>query len=660
MKRAYFSASIDEFLSKSTDQVLGMLVGSSTFDTNIDQRNSWQTQISLLQLNLDEEQHGDGHLFFEYSIPRMGKRVDLVLIISGIIFVIEFKVGERRYPRYAIEQVEDYGLDLKNFHSGSHRRPVVPILVSTAAMPTDNEVRCAPDQLYRPLLVNADTLVSTVDQVTTQLHEPDIDAMDWANSPYRPTPTIVEAAQALYRGHNVSEISRSDAGARNLSRTASAIDQVIADAKTNNKKSICFITGVPGSGKTLAGLNIANERHNIDEGEHAVFLSGNGRLVAVLREALARDKVFQAKAHGTKLSKKQAKSEASVFIQNIHHFRDEYLQIDKAPVERVTVFDEAQRAWTQEQASRFMKARKGVSNFDKSEPEFLIEVMDRHKSYAVIVALIGGGQEINTGEAGLPEWFAALSSRFPNWHVYMPQQLTDYEYGRGQDLAALIDSSQLTVSNDLHLGVSVRSYRAETVSDTVKYILDGDVEAATEAISKIADAYPIAVTRDLGTARRWLRWKARGTERYGIVASSGALRLKPDGLNVKAKIDPVHYFLNDKADVRSSYYLEDVASEFDVQGLELDWACIAWDTNLYPVNGDWIYRQFSGTKWQLIKDANNRLYLKNAYRVLLTRARQGMVIYVPAGDSNDPTRDPAEYDSVANYLLELGIPVLQE
>ncbi len=590
----------------------------------------------------------------------MGKRVDTVFILGGVIFAIEFKVGERAYPRYALDQVEDYGLDLKNFHSGSHLKATVPVLAATEAEPAPNSLSRASDGLYSTLLVNKNTLVSTIENAVREIDEPSFDAEEWAESIYSPTPTIVEAAQALYRGHNVKDITRSDAGAENLSKTAKAIDGVIADAKANNRKSICFITGVPGSGKTLAGLNIANERHNIDEGEHAVFLSGNGPLVNVLREALARDKVLQAKARGESLTKSVAKSETSVFIQNIHHFRDENLVSKEAPIERVAVFDEAQRAWTQEQAARFMKAKRSIPDFSMSEPEFLIDVMNRHEGYAVIICLIGGGQEINTGEAGLPEWFAALANRFQDWHVYMPGRLREFEYGRGQDLKSMIDPSRLAVSDDLHLAVSVRSYRAETVSAVIKHILDGNESEAYKVLQPIQESYPIVLTRDLETARQWLRWKARGTERYGIIASSGALRLKPDGLNVKAKIDPVNWFLNNKSDVRSSYYLEDVASEFDVQGLELDWTCVAWDPNFFRQDDDWVYRRFSGTKWQFINDEDRRLYLKNAYRVLLTRARQGMVIYVPPGDERDPTRLPEQYNSIAEYLLGLGILSLSD
>jgi hypothetical protein len=660
LNRAFYSAPVSQFLSDAADEVLGILVRNNTFDTTQEQRYAWSEQISIFQRHLCTERHAAGHLFFEYAIPRMGKRVDAVLILNGAIFVVEFKVGERKYPRYAIDQVEDYGLDLKNFHSGSHDRATVPVLVATEAEVLSNNLRCAPDKLYAPLLVNKGTLVSTLENAAREIDEASFDPEEWADSIYAPTPTIVEAAQALYRGHNVAEITRSDSGAKNLSKTASAIDKVITGAKANGSKSICFITGVPGSGKTLAGLNIANERHNIDSGEHAVFLSGNGPLVNVLREALARDRVSQAEARGESLKKRVAKSETEVFIQNIHHFRDDNLVTDRAPIERVAVFDEAQRAWTLDQAGRFMKAKRGIPDFAMSEPEFLIDVMDRHDGYAVIVCLIGGGQEINTGEAGLPEWFAALSSRFQNWHVYMPGRLRDYEYGRGEDLPSKIDPDRLTVSDDLHLAVSVRSYRAETVSSAVKHILDGDKTAALEALQSIQNSYPIVLTRSLDVARRWLQWKARGTERYGIVASSGALRLKPCGLNVKATIDPVNWFLNDKADVRSSYYLEDVASEFDVQGLELDWACVAWDANFFRRDDGWVYRRFSGTKWQSVNDSDKRLYLKNAYRVLLTRARQGMIIYVPPGDDRDPTRLSAPYNSIAEYLLEVGVQELSD
>lgn len=658
MNRSYYSNSAASFAHDSDDHILGVLTTHHSFALDLLQRNAWRFQIQLFRKILALEPNLPAHLFFEFAIPRMGKRVDVVLAHRGVIFVLEFKVGEQQYPKHAIDQVIDYGLDLKNFHSGSHERPVVPMLVSTHAESAPNTLVVSADGLYQPLRANAENLWDVIRETADKIAEPDFDADEWARSIYKPTPTIVEAAQALYQGHDVDDISRSDSGAINLSRTANSIGKVIDKSKTEHRKAICFVTGVPGSGKTLAGLNIANERHDIDEGEHAVFLSGNGPLVNVLREALARDDVEQRVAEGTRLPIGEARSKAEAFIQNIHHFRDDAIETDQAPIEKVVVFDEAQRAWTLKQTSRFMKDKKGFPDFNMSEPEFLIGVMDRHKDYAVIVCLIGGGQEINTGEAGLPEWFAALSRLYKDWDVHVSDQLQAYEYNRGQDLYGSIDADRLHIEKDMHLAVSIRSYRAEAVSELVRNILDGETETATTTYQAVCSDYPIVITRDLGRAKDWIRSKARGTERYGLVASSGAMRLKPIGIHLKAKIDPVTWFLNGKDDVRSSYFLEDAATEFDIQGLELDWTCVAWDSNLYRKDGNWEYRKFTGTTWKSVNDLDVKLYLKNAYRVLLTRARQGMVILIPEGSDDDPTRGREEYDETFEYLRSIGIPVI--
>jgi len=657
VRRSYYSAPFQQFLNDSDEHVLGALAKSHHLSLDLLQTNAWRAQIQIFRRILGDGELTGGYLFFEFAIPRMGKRVDVILIYRGLVLVLEFKVGERDYPKHALDQVVDYGLDLKNFHAGSHGRPVVPILVCTEAERVSSEIVSQEDGLYRPLLANSRNLAEIINGAADQVAEPEFDPKDWANSPYKPTPTIIEAAQALYRGHNVKEISRSDSGAINLSRTAAEIGGIIDRTKEEGSKSICFITGVPGSGKTLAGLNIANERHNADQAEHAVFLSGNGPLVSVLREALARDEVDHRKLKGEASTKKEALSRAQAFIQNIHHFRDDALASDKAPIERVVVFDEAQRAWTMKHTAKFMKDR-GIAEFTMSEPEFLISVMNRHEGYAVIVCIVGGGQEINTGEAGLPEWFNALGSKFSDWNVYVSDRLEDFEYTRGYELYKKLPEDQVTVSPNLHLAVSVRSYRAELVSDFVKQLLDGNVERAAELHLGFSEKYPIVLTRNLETARNWLRSKARGTERFGLVASSGALRLKPLGILIKGKIDPAVWFLKGQEDVRSSFYLEDAATEFDIQGLELDWTCIAWDGNFYRTNDNWNYRKFSGTRWQVIRDDLARIYLKNAYRVLLTRARQGMVIFVPEGSTDDPTRTTEYYDGTFDYLCLIGLPVI--
>ncbi|MHC4233006.1 MAG: DUF2075 domain-containing protein, partial [Planctomycetota bacterium] len=594
----------------------------------------------------------------EYSIPRMGKRVDNILLIDGIVFVLEFKVGEESYPLYALDQALDYALDLKNFHEQSHTKKIIPILISTHAIEHINVLQPFEDSVFEPLRANKKNLMRILKWASAEHKDGQMDADAWQQSIYKPTPTIIEAAQALYKGHSVQEISRSDGGAINLSKTSDAIAKIIDDSKLHNRKSICFITGVPGAGKTLAGLNIANERHNVDEDEHAVFLSGNGPLVQVLQEALARNEVQDKKGTSEEITKNEALRHTKVFIQNIHHYRDDALQTNEPPIGQVAVFDEAQRAWTLEQTSSFMKRKKGILDFTMSEPDFLIGVMDRHNDWAIIICLIGGGQEINTGEAGLPEWFSALQRNHPDWNVYVSDKLIDFEYTRDIDLLSKIQPDKLHIQPDLHLAVSVRSFRSEKVSALVKTILDIDVNKAQGLFSSLQENYPIVLTRSLQTARAWLKKKSRGTERHGLVASSGAMRLKPFGVHVKSKVDPPNWFLNDKEDIRSSYFLEEAATEFDIQGLELDWTCVCWDADLRLNNRQWQYKSFRGTSWNNVNDDIRKLYLKNAYRVLLTRARQGMVIFVPEGDPSDHTRQPEFYDQTAEYLMQCGIPLI--
>lgn len=652
MSRFYYRKIISDFLADSTKFILGELTASHEFSLEEQQKNSWVTQIELLK---DWLKDTTGEIIFEYSIPRMGKRIDCIVISGCVVFAIEFKVGAQSYDNHAVTQVTDYALDLKNFHEQSHNKNIVPILICTKAVYQTPLLEFYADRIAKTILTNGKSLSQIISLAQSQSIGTEISVDDWLGSIYKPTPTIIEAAQALYRGHDVEEISRSDSGAINLSKTAKVISEIIENSKQNNNKSICFLTGVPGAGKTLAGLNLANSWHNEDESEHAVFLSGNGPLVDVLREALARNEVETARENGEKKKKSNTISKAKAFIQNIHHFRDDALESTKAPIERVVVFDEAQRAWTLKQTASFMKTKKGKSDFNQSEPEFLIGVMDRHSDWATIICLIGGGQEINTGEAGLHEWFSSLKRSFPNWNIHISSKLADFEYTQGTALYDADDLKRVHLHDDLHLSVSVRSFRSEKVAAFVKAVLDCDSETARELYLDVQSTYPIYITRDITCAKAWLRSHARGSERYGLIASSGAIRLKPFAINVKNSIDPINWFLNDEKDVRSSYFLEDVATEFDVQGLELDWTCVAWDADLRHNGTEWLLRSFRGAKWQTVNDEDAKRYLKNAYRVLLTRARQGMVIFVPHGSSEDETRPPSFYDETFNYLRALGV-----
>ena len=539
MSRSYYSSEIQKFLEEPIDQILGHLARSNQFELQEQQRNAWVAEITILKEELEDLTSAT--VLFEYTIPRMGKRADVILILNGLIFVLEFKINQYLYSGHDMDQCLDYALDLKYFHEESRNAKIIQILIATDAVDLENNFKQYADGVFITIKCNKNNLKKTILRLSQEFGGDYIDPTAWENSIYKPTPTIIEAAQALYQGHNVREISRSDSGAENLTRTADAINKIIEKSKKDKTKSICFITGVPGAGKTLAGLNLANERHKISEEEHAVFLSGNGPLVRVLQEALARNKVKNSQV---KIKKNEALRESSTFIQNIHHFRDNALEDKHPPIEKVVVFDEAQRAWDQKQTSSFMLRKRG-KRFGQSEPEFLINVMDRHQDWCVIVCLIGGGQEINRGQAGLLEWFSAIKTQFKHWQVY--------------------------VSNE--------------ISDT----------------------------------------------------------------------DPCDWFLNSKNDIRSCYFLEYVATEFDIQGLELDWVCVAWDADFRSSNQEWTYYKFSGTSWKKIQNKENLWYLKNAYRVLLTRARQGLVIFIPEGNENDSTAKSIIYNGTYEYLKEIGL-----
>lgn len=651
--RSYYSGPIAEFLRQSSDEILGIIHSNDiSAETTIQQSNTWESEVQILKDQL--RFLVDGRIIFEYTIPRMGKRVDAVVLYRNIVFLLEFKCGDTEYRQSTYDQVYDYALDLRNFQKESHNKLLVPIMVSTRA----EEVACVIrelDRIIEPIRCNSHNLGVVIGHIATQYNEPAFDYVLWENSEYLPTPTIVEAAQALYRGHNVHDITRSDAGAENLTVTTDEINRIIEYSKSNGRKAMCFITGVPGAGKTLVGLNIAIQRSDARQGEHAVFLSGNFPLVTVLQEALARDKVEQEKQRGNRISKTDALRSTSAFIQIIHKYRDSFVGNNSVPPERVAIFDEAQRAWTQDMIEKFMATKKGVSTFPYSEPEFLISTMDRHQDWAVVICLVGGGQEINTGEAGLPEWFDSLRRTFPDWDVYITPQLNDDEYRRGRSWSSMIEGLNTFERDKLHLATSVRSFRTPDLAAFVKAVLDANTDEAKALYQRIKDKYPIVITRDLAMAKSWVRARCQGTTRYGLLASSGALRLKPEGIFVKNEVSVANWFLNGKDDVRSSYMLEDVVTEFDVQGLELDYSVVAWDADYRYVNGEWTFNNFVGNRWNNVSSEERRLYLKNAYRVLLTRARQGMAIFIPTGSDNDHTRKCEWYNGIYEYLREIGI-----
>lgn len=683
---AYYNASIKDFLQADGEDVLKTLAFYGSNEPN--QVFAWVNEISLMKKILVNCPDEEAQILFEYTIPRLNKRADVIVLLRGIVFCIEFKVNATEYLAQDKDQVMDYALDLKNFHQASHDLAIVPILVATNAPDTLIEIQPSRynDMVYTPMLVNAKYLSTAITKVLALEHakpfEPGL-VDRWVISRYEPTPTIVEAAQALYVNHSVEDITRTEASGEQLQITTNYILDVIRRSHVNKEKSICFVTGVPGAGKTLVGLNVAIEQEKKMEGESkdnlAVYLSGNGPLVKVLTAALARDKALRTGATVSD-SQRQVKR----FIQEIYNYREQMLNKIKTPVqngvleidpslaseetnagygeiEHIAIFDEAQRAWNHQKLAYWLERggsygnKKKVPNFPMSEAEFLIWSMNLRKDWAVIVCLVGGGQEIHSGEAGIGEWINACNKLFPNWNVYISDHLTDKEYAEGNVKGLLANNPKVTYSPDLHLAVSMRSFRAEKLSLMVHHILDRKPDEARAIYQEIKDKYPIVLTRDLNFAKDWLRDKARGTERYGIIVSSKADRLRPLAIDVKRSCDVVKWFLDDKKDLRSSMFLEDVATEFDVQGLELDWTCLVWDGDLRYTETGWDYNQFSYTynRWNKNKQEINQSYQLNAYRVLLTRARQGMVICVPNGVPYDDTRKPEYYDKTYEYLAQI-------
>lgn len=670
---------------------------------------AWADEIRIMQEVLQPWKDEDGQVIFEYDIPRLGKRIDVVLLLRGLIFCLEFKVGEREMLQSNIEQVLDYALDLKNFHLLSQNRNIVPILIPTRFQSSSNEFRPSvyDDSIYNPLVTGANGLQQLIADVLAHAGatapDPSLGA-DWVISPYSPTPTIIEAAKRLYENHSVEDITRHEADKVSTDRTIAYILDVIKTSREKGEKSICFVTGVPGAGKTLVGLDVAVKQYyqngeKLSEDEGAVYLSGNGPLVAVLTEALAIDNQKKCQARGEKKNRSDSRREVGKFIQIIHRYRDNMLAKLKTPiengvleidpkeaiklakagygeVEHVAIFDEAQRSWTHKRLADYLKRggtygnKLKIQNFPYSEAAFLIWSLDQREDWATIVCLVGGGQEINTGEAGISEWIKALNEKFTHWRIYISDKLTEAEYAEGRVNELLAGNDKVTFSPELHLGVSLRSFRAEKLSAFVHALLSFNPNAAA-LYDTIKAHYPIVLTRDMTKARAWLRKNTRGSQRSGVLVSKTAARFKPLAVDVLGQSDEntVHWFLEDKTDIRSSNYLEDAATEIQVQGLELDYTCVLWDADLRCENGRWRYFNFNGrTAWreeagQTESSLERRKYMQNAYRVLLTRARIGMVICVPEGNSNktvdgfpeDATRLPEFYDGTYEYLKSIGL-----
>lgn len=704
--RCLYNNDFKSFINGDIDSIFGTLCDNYHGDALTTTREAWKAEISIMKGVLEKCAGENGQIIFEYDIPRLGKRIDVVLLYRGIVFCIEFKVGESRILEADVDQVLDYALDLKNFHKFSQDNLIVPILVATNYRNSSTEIRMSvyDDRVVNPLVAGESGISNLISKIIEKYpNEPEINS-NWIISPYAPTPTIIEAAKTLYESHTVEDITRHEADKVSTDTTIAYILDVIQKTKQNKEKSICFVTGVPGAGKTLVGLEVAvrqtyqgSDKPIEDEG--AVYLSGNGPLVAVLTEALAKDNYEKCRDRGERKNLSDSRREVGKFIQIIHRYRDNMLAKIKNPVENgvleideekavklaesgygevehVAIFDEAQRSWTHKRLADYLKRggtygnKLKVPNFPLSEAAFLIWSLDQREDWATIICLVGGGQEINIGEAGITEWINALNEKFPHWKVYISPKLTEPEYAEGKVNKLLEKNNNVTYSDSLHLAVSLRSFRAEKLSAFVHALLAVEPNAA-DLYKEVKDKYPIVLTRDMEKAKRWLHDKVRGTERTGVLITKESARFKPLGIHVLPSGDEnaIHWFLEDKIDTRASNYLEDAATEIQVQGLELDYTCLLWDADMRFEKGKWHFYKFNGqTKWveqTPTSESKQDLmkYMLNAYRVLLTRARAGMVICVPTGNANknpsgfweDGTRLPEYYDGTYQYLKSLGI-----
>jgi hypothetical protein len=662
---AAFSTRLGEYQAEYALSVLGQLISAraaSGFASQyMKQVSAWESECRLLEdfirdLLICLPGSKTWALLLEFPIPRRNKFPDAILLADDLIYVIEFKFGATTFDATAKWQVEDYALDLRDFHLESAGRTVIPVLIASEASPIPTFPDRPSTQTVWPVLAGSPSnLVQLIEWAFRHAHQmarSPIDPVGWENSGYKPSLSIVEAATNLFGGHSVREISH--AYADNLSRTTDAILEGIKEAKEHGSRLICFITGVPGAGKTLTGLNAVHDPEWSQGGKRGVFLSGNGPLVKIMSQALVRNAVSVRK-----MSRKDAVREVGTFVQNVHSFIKEYASGNRAPFENVVIFDEAQRAWNSAQVKKKRK-------LEKSEPEIMLEIMERCPEWCTIVALVGGGQEINTGEAGLEEWGRALARTGGRWCVLVsPEALIGGPSLAGHRLFAdqPPPNCEVTERTSLHLDVSVRSFRAQTITNWVNFLLQGDAEIARQELEK-AGEFPLVLTRDLARARNWLRERSRHEHRCGLVASSGSLRHRAYGLELSTEFRRGYpfeeWFLTDPTDFRSSYHLEVAATEFECQGLELDWVGLCWgdDFSWNPDEKTWQYRRLAGRSWQHVRNEVTRRYVLNKYRVLLTRAREGMIIWVPPGHPSDPTRDPNTMNATADFLLSAGVPNL--
>lgn len=663
---SFYQSSVAEFPALSDEQVLARLsiayANRGYTSQYSDQTLTWERDLRSLRSSLEEciqtnPTAANWGILLEFSIPRKETRIDAVLLINDEVVILEAKTGAAFLQ--ARRQLEEYALLLHYFHKASADRRIVPVIVSPESGEPDMDAlnQCEMFPQLAIYWVNkvittswqslAAVLCSVANRSTDKI---DVDA--WDNSPYHPVPSIIEAAIALRSGLSIREIAHSEASEHEISIVRLTVQSYVDKARSDGQHVICFLTGVPGSGKTLVGLSLAHSHENQANAIH--FMSGNGPLVKVLQHLFTQE----SRKRGADAA--NARIEARTLIENVHVFARYHMDDNlRYPSNHAIIFDEAQRAWNRPQNKRKF-------NRDYSEPEMLLGIMERHQDWAAVIALVGGGQEINDGEAGLEEWGRALAQSTKQWVIYASPEVL--ESGPSTAGHRLFDDEtrnmEVRTNPELHLRTSNRSLRAEKLAIWVNHVLDGNASEA--AALHIADRFPIFLSRDLNETRTMLREQGIGPIRYGLVGSSAAARLRAEGLEPNSTFHADYpweqWYLASETDLRSSFRCEVFATEFEIQGLELDWIGLCW-------GGDFVWKESQGwqlrkllpgpnNRWNSIKKSDKQVFRRNAYRVLLTRARQGMIIFVPKGNSEDSTNHPEEFESTAQFLLKCGVTPL--
>lgn len=663
---AHVSVRLADLLRTTDEQIIDQLLrsdaGSGFTQVSHNQLAAWRTELDVLrsavrELSVHEARWHDVHLILEYRIPRREKRIDAILLLSRTIILLEFKVGAKRESLKNTEQLLDYALDIGYYHAASRGMRLAPILCTTES----DELRFGPGHVDPPLEPIAFCGTRRLPEVLEALMASEvkegvpIDPAMWPRSRYQPIPGIVEASIQLFREHDVQDIRSCLAGDERITRTVTYIDQLVGEVRRSGQKVLCMLTGVPGAGKTLAGLQVAHLEQTLQSDWRTVFITGNRPLLNVLRAALQRDYATRQKVPLAK-----AKTHAESLLQSVHAYIDEARSGTGPPIERIVVFDEAQRAWDAEKMEKMATraSRRGLITRGRgtpsaqSEPWEILEALDRHEGGAIVVALCGNGQEIHDGEAGIAEWLNARNQGFSEWQLVCSPVVAE--------LAAVRSQASIRTTEELHLAIPIRAHRAQRHALWVEAVLSGRVTEAYELSRE--GVLPMYVTRDLEEARDWLTKTTLGTRRCGLLASSSAARLRPYGIEVttdfRKGVDYAQWFIAEREDLRGSNALEVAATEFECQGLELDRVGLGWSWDLPIVEGRPQPRVFHGQAWKLVTKERARRYAENKYRVLLTRAREAMVIWVPRGRAGDSTRPPLETDAIATYLEACGVPPL--